>query len=115
MPWDTVTRLVERYGLAKRDAETLVGLDEYEGKGVAYFEDVVQGDVKLGKKASNWCVLLKAGLMSRIAHELLGQLGKTSKEWTADVVPSGIMRELVQAVEDGTITGMPHISVEIPG
>jgi hypothetical protein len=41
----------------------------------------------------------------RIAHELLGQLGKVGREWDPRVVPSGLMRELVQSVENGTITG----------
>jgi aspartyl-tRNA(Asn)/glutamyl-tRNA(Gln) amidotransferase subunit B len=41
----------------------------------------------------------------RIAHELLGQLGKVGREWDPRVVPSGLMMELVQSVEDGTITG----------
>lgn len=54
MPWDTVERLTAEFGLVKRDVETLVALDEYEGKGVAYFEQVVQGDEQIGKKASNW-------------------------------------------------------------
>jgi aspartyl-tRNA(Asn)/glutamyl-tRNA(Gln) amidotransferase subunit B len=54
MPWDTVERLTAEFGLVRRDVETLVALDEYEGKGVAYFEQVVQGDKQIGKKASNW-------------------------------------------------------------
>ncbi|GFZ52056.1 carbon-nitrogen ligase with glutamine as amido-N-donor [Saitozyma sp. JCM 24511] len=94
MPWDTVQRLTAEFGVVKRDVETLVALDEYEAKGVAYFEQVVQGDKQIGKKASNW-----------IAHELLGQLGKVGREWDPRVVPSGLMRELVQSVENGTITG----------
>lgn len=56
MPWDTVQRLTAEFGVVKRDVETLVALDEYEGKGVAYFEQVVQGDKQIGKKASNWYV-----------------------------------------------------------
>lgn len=38
-------------------------------------------------------------------HELLGQLGKEEKPWTPDVVPPGLMRQIVLAVEQGDITG----------
>lgn len=54
MPWVTVKRLTAAYGLDSRDVETLIGLDEYHGAGIAYFEEVVGGDVALGRKASNW-------------------------------------------------------------
>ena len=43
--------------------------------------------------------------MGRITHELLGQLHKAHKGWTPGIVPASLMRELVIAVEDGTITG----------
>jgi aspartyl-tRNA(Asn)/glutamyl-tRNA(Gln) amidotransferase subunit B len=56
MPWDTVKRLTEVYGVSKKDIETLLGLDEFEGAGVSYFEEVTQGDPKLGKRAINWSV-----------------------------------------------------------
>jgi aspartyl-tRNA(Asn)/glutamyl-tRNA(Gln) amidotransferase subunit B len=54
MPWDVVDRLVQQYGVTQRDLETLVGLDEYEGKGLRYYEDVTQGNEKIRKKALNW-------------------------------------------------------------
>lgn len=44
--------------------------------------------------------------MSRIVHELLGQLYKSNKPWSAEIVPSILMRELVSAVEDGKMTGL---------
>lgn len=46
------------YGVSKRDAETLLALDDFELKGVRYFEEVTGGEGKLGKRAVNWCVLL---------------------------------------------------------
>lgn len=54
MPWETVTRLTTMYGIDRRDVETLIGLDEYTGAGVAYFEAVAGSDAALGKKVSNW-------------------------------------------------------------
>jgi Asp-tRNA(Asn)/Glu-tRNA(Gln) amidotransferase B subunit len=58
MPWETIRRLPEIYGIEMRDAETLVSFDEVTFAGVDYFEDVVKGDHGLGKKAVNWSVLL---------------------------------------------------------
>jgi len=56
MPWDTVKRLTKVYGVSKKDVETLLGLDEFDGAGVNFFEEVTQGDPKLGKRAINWSV-----------------------------------------------------------
>lgn len=56
MPWDTALRLTSHYGVAKRDVETLLALDEYDGAGITYFEEVTGGDAKLGKRAINWSV-----------------------------------------------------------
>lgn len=41
----------------------------------------------------------------RIAHELLGQLGKANRPWTTTIIPAPLMRELVVAVENREITG----------
>lgn len=57
LPWETVTRISEQYGVPKRELETLMGLDEYHAAGINYFEEITQGDVKLGKRALNWYVL----------------------------------------------------------
>jgi aspartyl-tRNA(Asn)/glutamyl-tRNA(Gln) amidotransferase subunit B len=54
MPWNTVKRLTDFYGVAKRDVDTLIGLDEFEGAGVRYFEEVAGGEAVLGKRAINW-------------------------------------------------------------
>jgi aspartyl-tRNA(Asn)/glutamyl-tRNA(Gln) amidotransferase subunit B len=53
LPWETVKRISETYGVIQRDVETLLGLDEYEATGIRYFEEVTQGDTKLGKRTSN--------------------------------------------------------------
>lgn len=57
MPWETLDRLVGHYGIAKRDAETLLALDEYDLKGVEYFEEITGGEARLGKRAVNWYAL----------------------------------------------------------
>lgn len=54
MPWQSVERLVKTYGVTKRDAETLLGLDEYGAQGMTYFEEVVKQDKRIAKKAINW-------------------------------------------------------------
>ena len=43
--------------------------------------------------------------MSRIAHELLGQLGKSETAWTPSIIPSRLMREIILALEGNTING----------
>jgi hypothetical protein len=53
MPWGTIKRLVAEYGIAKRDAETLLALDEFEMRGIRYFEDATGGEAKFGKRAVN--------------------------------------------------------------
>lgn len=53
LPWETVQRISESYGVIQRDVETLLGLDEYDATGIRYFEQVTKGDAKLGKRASN--------------------------------------------------------------
>jgi aspartyl-tRNA(Asn)/glutamyl-tRNA(Gln) amidotransferase subunit B len=45
--------------------------------------------------------------MIRIAHEVLGQLGKVEIAWTPDIIPSQLMREIIIALEEGTINGKP--------
>ena len=54
MPWDTVERIVKTYDVPKRDVETLLGLDEYNARGIKFFEEVARGDVNLGKRTLNW-------------------------------------------------------------
>lgn len=114
MPWETDTRLQKDYGLNRRDVDTLLSLDEYGGAGIAYFEAVVP-EPTLGKKACNWYVhraaSAVAGANIRVTHELLGQLTKSGREWTPDVVPAPLLKELVLAVEGGKLTGSTARSV----
>ena len=119
MPWEAADRLVQQFGVVRRDVETLIGLDEYDGLALKYFDQVTRGEEKIGKKALNWLVwffshsMRKIGQVDvrRIAHELLGQLHKAHKSWTPEIVPANLMRELVIAVEDGVITGKDCVSL----
>lgn len=96
-------------------------MDEFEGEGIKYFEEVVNGrdcsDKRLdGKKAVNWYVShtklipcnpsLNSMSLLRITHELLGQLAQRDVAWTADKFPSHLMHELLVMVEQGELTGM---------
>lgn len=96
MPWVTVERLTGIYhGLEARDVETMIQLDEYQGRGVAYFEEMMRGlDAKKGKKAANW-----------MTHEVLGQLGKAGREWDERVVSAKMLGEVVDKVEGGEMSG----------
>ncbi|KAJ9099016.1 hypothetical protein QFC20_005773 [Naganishia adeliensis] len=92
-------RLSNQYGITATDVETLTSMDEFEGEGIKYFEEVVKGgdptDNPLdGKKAVNW-----------ITHELLGQLAQRDVAWTPEKFPSHLMRELLVLVEKGELTG----------
>jgi len=44
-------------------------------------------------------------LISRIAHELLGQLGKSETAWTPAIIPSSLMREIILSLEGNIING----------
>jgi len=44
-------------------------------------------------------------LISRIAHELLGQLGKSETTWTPAIIPSALMREIILSLEGHIING----------
>lgn len=54
MPWETVNRICKTYDVPKRDVETLLSLDEYGAAGITYFEEITQGETKLGKRSLNW-------------------------------------------------------------
>lgn len=106
MPWKTVERLLGTHeGLEARDVETMIALDEYEGKGVRYFEDVLasmpgsegekdSGRGRRGKKVVNW-----------LTHEILGQLGKSAVAWDEGIIPSALLGEVVHSIEEGRISG----------
>ncbi|KIM76374.1 hypothetical protein PILCRDRAFT_77807 [Piloderma croceum F 1598] len=89
-------------GLSKRDTEVLmsvdsgreVGFDGEPGSGgaVAYFESLSKGrDPKI---VVNW-----------MTHELLGQLGARKETFTQNPVSVEQMGELIDMVQDGSITG----------
>jgi aspartyl-tRNA(Asn)/glutamyl-tRNA(Gln) amidotransferase subunit B len=106
MPWDTVKRLTEHYGVAGRDIETLLGLDEFDGQGVEYFENVTGAKQNLASEPSTGtCNSNALALMIRIAHEVLGQLGKVEMTWTPEIIPSKLMNEITKALEEDTING----------
>jgi aspartyl-tRNA(Asn)/glutamyl-tRNA(Gln) amidotransferase subunit B len=96
MPWMTVERLKGMYeGLEDRDVETMIQMDEYHGKGVGYFEEMMSGlDLGKGKKAVNW-----------LTHEVLGQLGKADQEWNEEIIPANVLGEIVGKVEGGEMSG----------
>ncbi|KAK4689628.1 aspartyl-tRNA(Asn)/glutamyl-tRNA(Gln) amidotransferase subunit B, partial [Tremellales sp. Uapishka_1] len=94
MPWETLERLPREYGIEFREAETLAGLDEYGGAGVAYFEESVGGNRHLGKKAANW-----------INHDLLGQLTRANRPWSAELLPSSLLRDILLSVESNELSG----------
>ena len=72
-----------------------MSLDEYDGTGVRYFETAAEGLGKeLARKVGNWLV-----------HETLGQLKKENRSWNEGIVPVGLLREMVDAIEAGTING----------
>jgi Asp-tRNA(Asn)/Glu-tRNA(Gln) amidotransferase B subunit len=57
-------RLTAQYGITPTDAETLWNMDEINGEGITYFEQVVCGSIEGertldGKKACNWYVSLR--------------------------------------------------------
>ena len=56
LPWETIDRICSTYGVQQRDVETLVNLDDMGGKGLRYFDNVVEDDKELGKIALNWYV-----------------------------------------------------------
>jgi hypothetical protein len=38
-------------------------------------------------------------------HDFLGILNRVEKAWSADIVPTSLMREMILAMEEGTING----------
>jgi aspartyl-tRNA(Asn)/glutamyl-tRNA(Gln) amidotransferase subunit B len=94
LPDDVRRRLPEQYGVSLADTEVLLSMDDVEGSGVAYFEEVVAGESRDGKQAVNW-----------IVNELLGRLARKNEIWTWDRVPPQILSGLLTMVETGEMTG----------
>lgn len=62
----------------------------------------------MGTPRRSWCSVPRRAVTKasyRITHELLGQLTKAGKVWTADTVPAKLLGEIVAAVENGQVTG----------
>jgi aspartyl-tRNA(Asn)/glutamyl-tRNA(Gln) amidotransferase subunit B len=95
LPDDVRRRLPEQYGVSLADTEVLLSMDDVDGSGVAYFEEVVGKDrSRDGKQAVNW-----------IVNELLGRLARKNEIWTWDRVPPQILSGLLTMVETGEMTG----------
>lgn len=87
-------RLPEQYGVSLADTEVLLSMDDVDGSGVAYFEEVVADGSRDGKQAVNW-----------IINELLGRLARKNEIWTRDRVPSQTLSDLLMMVQTGEMTG----------
>lgn len=95
LPDDVRRRLPEQYGVSLADTEVLLSMDDVEGSGVTYFEEVAGKDrFRDGKQAVNW-----------IVNELLGRLARKNEIWTWDRVPPQILSGLLTMVETGEMTG----------
>lgn len=94
--------LVERYGLSLADAKVLESLDD--GDRLVYFEDVVDEIIRLsgnqatsvdvGKIAGNW-----------VLHELGSLFSTNESPWSAHVVRSRSLAEIVWLLMNNIITG----------
>ncbi|ORY21365.1 biosynthesis-related protein [Naematelia encephala] len=96
MPWQTSSRLREKYSLAQKELDTLLALDEFTAGGAQYFEDVVQGLDKPG---------LARRSLNLIVHDTLGGLNRLGRSWSPLVIPAQLMREIVLGLDDGTVSG----------
>jgi aspartyl-tRNA(Asn)/glutamyl-tRNA(Gln) amidotransferase subunit B len=87
LPDDKKARLQSEYGLSAYDAGVLV----IEGARADFFEKAAKGrDAKL---VSNW-----------VTNELLARLGKTGAEIEDSPIPPSEIAELVELIENGTIS-----------
>jgi aspartyl-tRNA(Asn)/glutamyl-tRNA(Gln) amidotransferase subunit B len=104
LPNETKTRLTRQYDITLADVEVLLSMDDVEGAGVTYFEEVVNGPAGAEeaqssidpdpKRAVNW-----------IVNELLGRLTRQGQVWTTDRLPAHILRSLLNMVDAGEMTG----------
>lgn len=76
-------------------------MDDMNGSGVAYFEEVVSGgtdasasETRDAKQAVNW-----------IVNELLGRLARRDETWTWDRVPPEVLGGILRLVEADDMTG----------
>jgi Asp-tRNA(Asn)/Glu-tRNA(Gln) amidotransferase B subunit len=55
LPDQSRARLTKQYGISVTDVDTLLGMDDVDGQGIEYFEDVVtKSGNKTGKRVVNW-------------------------------------------------------------
>jgi aspartyl-tRNA(Asn)/glutamyl-tRNA(Gln) amidotransferase subunit B len=133
LPWETRARLLEKYPKLTSKEKSLdvllnvdngreVGYDgEDSGGAVDYFEKLCQGtnDKQGGnptRDASvvlNWFVisprieyLISYIILQRLIHELLGQLAARKETFSANPLTSEQFGELIDLVQNGTITGL---------
>lgn len=84
-------RLSAHYGITPTDVDTLMSMDEFDGHGIKYFEEVVKGPNSSeshldGKKAVNWYVLYTMiffvqRLTAYLTRRCLGSLMSFSARW----------------------------------
>jgi len=98
-----------------------IGYDGEDSRGaVDYFEKLCQGtSEKQGEKTTrdasvvlNWSVislsvdyLISHTILQRLTHELLGQLAARKETFSANPLTSEQFGELIDLVQNGTITG----------
>ncbi len=88
LPDDKKARFMDVYGLSPYDASVLV----VERERAEYFEAVAKG--RDGKKAANWVIT-----------NLFGMLNKAGLEVTESPVAAEQLGQLIDLIEDGTVSG----------
>jgi aspartyl-tRNA(Asn)/glutamyl-tRNA(Gln) amidotransferase subunit B len=93
LPREKMRRFEADYKITRQDAITLT--DDFEL--AAYFEECLKGYKGEPKKAANW---IQAEVMA-----ILNELSMGITEYAAKIMPPAQITELLNFVEDGTITG----------
>ena len=88
LPDEMKSRLIETYGITAYDAGVLTAEREF----AIYFEQVARG--RNGKMAANWVI-----------NELFGRLNRESLDLSQSPVDAGQLGELLDLIEQGTISG----------
>ena len=101
--FDLATMVVDKYGLSLTDARTLVSLDD--GERLIYFQDVAAklassrgfetpSANEWGRIVGNW-----------VLHELGALSAADEREWSAELVPSSAMANIIYRLKWNQITG----------
>jgi aspartyl-tRNA(Asn)/glutamyl-tRNA(Gln) amidotransferase subunit B len=93
LPREKMRRFEKDYNITRQDAITLT--DDFDL--AAYFEECLKGYKGEPKKAANW---IQAEVMA-----VLNELSMGITEYAAKMMPATQIAELLNFVEDGTITG----------